>query len=1085
MTRQRGESILITLFFLFSYWAAGAVLEVDTGGLYGTIQSAINEAMDGDTILVHPGIYVENIELIGHDIILTSENPDNWTIVEQTIIKAGISQSVVTLAGTESPSCILEGLTIQDGFTSERGGGIQGNGSYASIRRCIIRNNTALHTGGGLQSCHGIVESCFIVDNTSYAGAAAGCHGVFSNCVLANNYADVGGLVFNNCDGLITLCTIVNNTGTGEAVFSYCNGIIENCILQGNQTISFSDSSIPSHCCFPDSEGSNGNINLDPQFIFPGDYRLRAGSPCIDAGTGVPSAALPDRDYYGQERLLDGNGLGEAIVDMGVSEFDAAGPLLVVSDTSFAFTSVDGQGTIQSSQLLITNAGGGTCDWTVQGPLPGWLTAEPMGGTCIGGDDPNVMELVINTEEMDAGRYLYDLVLFAPQAVNTSVTVDIELLVVDSGKICVPNIFATIQEAIDAAGDGSRIVVADGVYTGPYNRNLDFCGKQIVLESENGPENCIIDCQELGRGFYFHNGEDENSVVRGFTIRNGYVYDGSPAMLIPTIGGGGIMIRDSSPSIQHCIFLQNNGYSGNGGGINLYNSSSCLNECTFSENSARLGGAISIVNNLQTAAEAVIKNCIVSGNEASRGSGIYSNTERQQVHVSFCTIVGNRNFFEWSGAGIDGENLRIKNCILWGNGDGNEYEQISSYSNTWLGYCCVQGWTGNLEGVGNIGEVPKFVRPGYWSVEGEDSTAWPINPDPVIEWIEGDYHLRSEGWRRDSQAGRWTYDDVTSPCIDTGCPTDEPGDEYECLPMDPMGFYGMSRRVNMGAYGQTNEASLGPGERILLTDMTNDGRTNLDDLIIFADRWLRHDYHPFVQAYGTDFTRDNAVNLADLACLNEEWMKTKPVKDPIAYWTFDEDWQDTTGIYPATVEGEPLINRSFYKVGSGAAYFDGVDDRTIIEGFKGITGQHDRTVCFWMNSSQLNNAMVGWGSNESESGSLWEVISDTVGDLSTLVKDGRAESGIFITDGQWHHIAVVLDVDGFQADTGDIYLYIDGERIVSTIFESPVDTHADYDVSIGWFPGHVFYQGFIDDLRIYDIALNQWQIADLAANGNE
>ena len=61
--------------------------------------------------------------------------------------------------------------------------------------------------------------------------------------------------------------------------------------------------------------------------------------------------------------------------------------------------------------------------------------------------------------------------------------------------IKVPEDCKTIQQAIDTAQNGDTVLVADGIYTGEGNRDIDFRGKAIVVRSENGYENCIIDCQ--------------------------------------------------------------------------------------------------------------------------------------------------------------------------------------------------------------------------------------------------------------------------------------------------------------------------------------------------------------------------------------------------------------------------------------------------------------------------------------------------------------------------------------------------------------------------------------------------------------
>ena len=144
--------------------------------------------------------------------------------------------------------------------------------------------------------------------------------------------------------------------------------------------------------------------------------------------------------------------------------------------------------------------------------------------------------------------------------------------------IHVPGDQPTIQAGIDASLYGDTVLVADGVYTGDGNKNLDFNGKTITVTSENGAESTIIDCERSGRGFYFHNGEYEASVVSGFTITNGYIDD----------DGGGICCEySSSPTITNNT-ITNNLAEYVGGIYCEYSSSPTITNNTITNNSAHL-----------------------------------------------------------------------------------------------------------------------------------------------------------------------------------------------------------------------------------------------------------------------------------------------------------------------------------------------------------------------------------------------------------------------------------------------------------------------------------------------------------------
>lgn len=161
--------------------------------------------------------------------------------------------------------------------------------------------------------------------------------------------------------------------------------------------------------------------------------------------------------------------------------------------------------------------------------------------------------------------------------------------------IHVPADYAKIQDAINAAGNGDTVLVADGTYTGDGNRDLDFNGKSLTVTSQNGPTKTIIDCggsvSANHRGFYFHSGETNVAQVNGITIKNGF----APTGLNEYSWGGGMYILNSSPTIincsfSNCIALGKDYGNGLGGGIYIENGNPAINSCTFSNNMANGGG---------------------------------------------------------------------------------------------------------------------------------------------------------------------------------------------------------------------------------------------------------------------------------------------------------------------------------------------------------------------------------------------------------------------------------------------------------------------------------------------------------------
>ena len=270
----------------------------------------------------------------------------------------------------------------------------------------------------------------------------------------------------------------------------------------------------------------------------------------------------------------------------------------------------------------------------------------------------------------------------------------------------VPDNFATIQEALDGASGGDTIIVRNGTYTGPGNRDLTFGGKALTLRSENGAANCIIDCESGGRGFNFNDGETAASVVDGFTIVNGaagsgggircyaasptirncvirdctagnaagvYCYDSSVVITGCTItgntatgslfeNGGGIWFSQSSPTMSDCTISLNTA-GADGGGIWLAGSSLSISGCTIILNTAgRDGGGLYAISSSPTATDS----SVVSNFAGRNGGGVY--TETSTPTLTDCLI--NSNWATHSGGGMDSLNcptVTITNCLFTGN----------------------------------------------------------------------------------------------------------------------------------------------------------------------------------------------------------------------------------------------------------------------------------------------------------------------------------------------------------------------------------------------------------------------------------
>jgi hypothetical protein len=401
----------------------------------------------------------------------------------------------------------------------------------------------------------------------------------------------------------------------------------------------------------------------------------------------VNAAGLSIGEYSCELRITDPDASNSPQL-MSVN-LEVVGPILKVFKKYFEFRAFEDVANPVDQVLTIGNAGGGILNWSMQKSCD-WLDANPMAGIIAAVDSENVT-LSADITGLDEGIYSCELIISDPDAANSPQSVDVTLYVEKS--LLVPRDFPTIQSAIDAAIEGDTIFVADGVYTGYGNRDIDFLGKAITVRSENRSESCIIDCQgsELDehRGFIFENGETNESVLNGFTIRHGYIKD----------GGGGVFCYGSDPVITNCMIVDNT--ADYAGGVLCSNSNAEIRNCVISQNNA-IGDPV---------AGGIL--CISSSN----------------VEITGCTISANTNLW-FEGAAVEisfFSSAVFRNCIVWSNIC--EYPLLV-WPESELGV-----WYSDIEG----GEESVSVSFG-------DSLTWGEgNIDVYPSFVDvdrGDYHLR-------------------------------------------------------------------------------------------------------------------------------------------------------------------------------------------------------------------------------------------------------------------------------------------------------------------------------------------------------
>ena len=615
-----------------------------------TVASAYADAADGDTILLAPGVHTlsqtlvigKAVSLQGTDRICTTLKAASTGYRLITINNADAEVAGVTIrdvaAGNVAGFGVFIGAnggTLRDArVTGCSGGNNDNSGAVAfaasspgSVRRTIIDGNHASGYGGGVH----------------YQGGAAGA--VLENCLVVGNSANWGGGLYANAGNITILnCTIANNkSANNSADYYYYSGkpTVRNTII-GSGYFNVTGGTYYQHCATSPVQSGEGNVAYSAQFRDSSafDYRLAVGSAYAAAGAALETG-MPETD-------LEGNRHDPAAPSLGCHAAPSADGLDVAFQVDLAGITVGSAAVLSATVSHATSAA--TCSWFVGGDSE--FSAETN----------TAADVQARVEIGAIGRYGVRL-LVADQGATYAVArfnvFEIGALtnyVSLSGSATYPyDTWETaahdIPSALDAAVPGATILVDDGTWT--LASQLEIT-EPIALVSRNGRDATRLAAGGGDRLLYLN---DPQAVVKGFTLSG---VRRTVSHSIQWNFGGAACIDSLGGVVEDCIFEDNAEASAfHGVAIAIRGNASAVRRTIFRANATQAA-----VYGTVYMAGGTLENCLVYGNTAQYGGGVY--IENAPATVLNCTIVNNTST-AGSGQGMDIYNYRqpsvIANCI--------------------------------------------------------------------------------------------------------------------------------------------------------------------------------------------------------------------------------------------------------------------------------------------------------------------------------------------------------------------------------------------------------------------------------------
>ena len=281
--------------------AGGTTWYVATGGSdvtgngsemnpFSTIQHGMDAASDGDTILVFPGVYRENIDFAGKKILVGSLwiTTGEQDYILQTVIDGNRTDHTVSFTSGEDATATLSGFTISRGYAhaaaspGSHGGGIFCMDSNPTLTHLRVTGNEADGEGGGMyfSFCSPAIKDVLVSNNRADGGGGVRySYGSIDmeNVWVAHNWSTMGGagIQLYHSEGTIKNALIADNTGGdkgGGIQFDGCSPVLSNVTVVGNWTAGQGGGLNVSFMSYPTLENSIVWGNAPQQIYFDPDW---------------------------------------------------------------------------------------------------------------------------------------------------------------------------------------------------------------------------------------------------------------------------------------------------------------------------------------------------------------------------------------------------------------------------------------------------------------------------------------------------------------------------------------------------------------------------------------------------------------------------------------------------------------------------------------------------------------------------------------------------------------------------------------------------------------------------------------------